>query len=318
MAMRINVGYFAKEAVLSFRRNLVQSLAAVTTVGLCLVVIGVILLILYVGGQLIKKLENKVEIEIFLEGIDMPVVGSEGLATGAYWGQVKELGETVRSWPEVKKVTYISKAQALAEFKKQFRKSPEVVRQIEGNPLPASYRVSLHNPRKVEQVAKRIKELPYIKNLVGDTEKNIKYGKETVRKLFAFTRWISVAAAGFASLLVFVSLVLITNTIRLAIFARRKEIGIMRLVGASNWFIRWPFLLEGMIEGAIGAIIAIAVLVGIWHNFFTDLATGKVLTFLTFSFDPTTIVQLAGFLFISGTTIGLIGSFIALRRFLKV
>src|SRR3990172_6590055 len=271
--MKIRTVYFTREALSSFKKNIVQSIAAVTTVALCLVVVGVILLVMFVGGQVIKKIENKVEIEVFLEGLDGPTPASGTTAgTVGRWDQVQQFGNTIRSWDEIEKVDYISKEQALEEFKKNFRNNPEVIQQIEGNPLPASYRISLKNPREVETVARRIKELPYIKELTGDPEKNVKYGRDTVRKLFAVTRWISIAAAGFAALLIFVSLVLITNTIRLAIFARRKEIGIMRLVGASSWFIRWPFILEGMFEGMIGAAIAIIALTALWQAVFTNLA----------------------------------------------
>ncbi|MCK4268672.1 MAG: FtsX-like permease family protein, partial [Actinomycetia bacterium] len=177
---------------------------------------------------------------------------------------------------------------------------------------------SLKNPRKVDTVANRLKTIQYVKDLAGDLDKNVQYGKDTVKRLFAVTRWVSIAAGGFATLLIFVSLVLITNTIRLAIFARRKEIGIMRLVGASNWFIRWPFILEGMFEGFIGASVAILILVGVWRTLFTNLASGKVLAFLSFQIDQTAFIKLILLLALSGAVIGSAGSFIALRRFLKV
>ena len=316
--MKVSSLYFTKEALASFKKNIVQSIAAVTTVSLCLVVVGLILLVMFVGGQVIKKIEDKVEIEVFLEGLEGPVPISGGPNTPGRIDQLDQTEETFRSWKEVQDVEYISKEKAMIEFKKNFENSPEVIQQIEGNPLPASYRISLKNPRDVEKVAGRIKGLPYIKELTGDPARNIKYAQDTVRKLFQVTRWISVAAAGFATLLIFVSLVLITNTIRLAIFARRKEIGIMRLVGASSWFIRWPFILEGMFEGMIGASIAIVVLTGLWRTFFANLAAGNVLAFMTFNFDQGTFFRLVLLLAFSGSSIGAVGSFIALRRFLKI
>ena len=317
--MKISAVYFSREAFSSFKKNIVQSIAAVTTVALCLVVVGIILLVMFVGGQVIKKIEDKVEIEVFLEGLDGPTPAAATSASPvSRWNQAEQLGNTIRSWPEVQKVDYISKEEALRKFKKDFQNSPLVVQQIEGNPLPASYRVSLNNPREVEAIAKRIKAQPYIKELTLDPNENVKYGQDTVRKLFAVTRWISIAAGGFATLLIFVSLVLITNTIRLAIFARRKEIGIMRLVGASSWFIRWPFILEGMLEGLSGAIVAIFVLTGLWRTFFASLASGKVFAFLSFNFDQVTFVKLLFLLALSGAAIGAAGSFIALRRFLKI
>ncbi len=307
--------YFFKEAFSSFKKNIVQSIAAITTVSLCLLVIDLILLAMYIGGEIIKGIENKVEIEVFFDNQD--AVQPVGRVTGRM-DKIQEVENTVRAWPEVKKVSYVSKEQALRKFKEDFQYNPEVIQNIEGNPLPDSLRISLKNPRKVGSVAERVKSTPYVKDLAGDLDKNVQYGKDTVKKLFAVTRWISIAAAGFAALLIFVSLVLITNTIRLAIFARRKEISIMRLVGASNWFIRWPFILEGMLEGIIGAGVAILILIVVWRSFFANLASGDVLAFLSFPVDQAIFVKLILLLAAAGAAIGSGGSFIALRRFLKV
>src|SRR3972149_4883768 len=125
--MKIKTVYFTREALGSFKKNIVQSIAAVTTVALCLVVVGVILLVMFVGGQVIKKIEDKVEIEVFLEGLDGPAPASGTTAgTVGRLDQAQQLGNTVRAWDEVEKVEYISKEQALAIFKKNFRNSPEV------------------------------------------------------------------------------------------------------------------------------------------------------------------------------------------------
>jgi cell division transport system permease protein len=314
--MKIRSLYFAREAVSSLRMNLVQSIAAITTVALCLVTVGLILMVLFVGGQVIEKVEQKVEIEVFFDHAGQQTSGQE-VDGVAQWGQIEQMGKTIRSWSEVKSIKYISKEKALAEFEANFKNNPEVIANLQGNPLPASYRIGLKDPRQVEAVAKRIKGLPYIRELVGDPNQNIKYGQDIAKRLFAATRWLSIVGGAFASLLIFVALVLITNTIRLAIFARRKEIGIMRLVGASNWFIRWPFIMEGMLQGLIGAFIAILLLTGLWRTVFADLASGEMLAFLSFSYDHSSFTKLVLLLAASGTLIGALGSLIALRRFLK-
>lgn len=312
--MKIKPAYFTREALASFRRNLVQSIAAVTTVALCLMVVGLIMIVLMVGGKMIENIENKVEIEVFLEGPEITTAGA--VSSVELEGR---LGQTISTWTEVKgEPEYISKEEALEDFRKTFKDNPEVLEQLTENPLPASYKISLKNPRDVETVANRLKALPNIEGLVGNPDNNIIYGKDTVKKLFAVTKWISYAAGAFALLLIFVSLVLITNTIRLAIFARRKEIGIMRLVGASSWFIRWPFVLEGMMEGLIGAGIAVVALTVLWRTFFTNLASGKLLTLFAFPVDQVAFSKLILMLFFSGALIGGLGSIIALRRFLKI
>ncbi|MCK4267361.1 MAG: permease-like cell division protein FtsX, partial [Actinomycetia bacterium] len=129
--------YFIKEALSSFRKNIVQSIAAVTTVGLCLVVIGLILMVMYVGGEIIEGIEKKVEIEIFFDNPE--TIQSSGRVT-ARMDKIQEIENTVRAWSEVSKVRYVSKEQALDKFKKDFQYNPEVIQNIEGNPLPDSLR----------------------------------------------------------------------------------------------------------------------------------------------------------------------------------
>lgn len=302
--MKINALYFGREAVSSFRKNWVQSMAAVTTVALCLLMVGTILVTLSIGAQLISKVESQVEIEVFLKDT-------------AGYSQVQNFQQKIVSWSEVKKVEYVSKQDALKKFKIDFKDKPDVLNNLTGNPLPASFRIMLNNPRQVAFIAGRVKGQSNIKQLVNDPNSDVRYGSEYVTKLFAFTRRLSVAVTAFAILLVFVSLVLITNTIRLAIFARRKEIGIMKLVGASSWFIRVPFLFEGMAEGALGAGIAIAILSLIYKAFFKNLANGKWLAFMSVPLDQGAFIQMILLLALSGVVIGALGSAIALRRYLK-
>ncbi len=305
MAMSLKLGYFLGQALTSFRRNWVQSIAAITTVGLCLVVLGIILVSLAVGRQLISQIEQQVEIEIFIKD-------------AARTRDIQNFQDKLVSWSEVRKVDYVSKEKALAQFKKDFKDKPDVLENIQGNPLPASFRIWLNDPKKqVKLVANRIKNLDDINLLVADKQEDIQYGQKYVGRLFSFTSKLSMASGIFAALLVFVSLVLITNTIRLAIYARRKEIGVMMLVGASNWFIRWPFLIEGMIQGILGAILAVVILTGIYKLFFQTLISGRLLTFVKIPFDQFTFIRLMILLTLSGMLIGASGSVVALRRYLK-
>lgn len=303
--MKINAVYYSKEALTNFRKNWVLSMGAVTAVALCLIVVGSIIFIAYVGNQFINKVESQIEIEIFLKD-------------NAPYGQIEFLQDKIVSWPEVKKVNYVSKESALKKFKIDFKENPEVLQNLEGNPLPSSFRVWLKNPRTVKSTVKRIKRLSVIDQLVTDKSNDIKYGSQYVSKLFVITRGVSIAAGGIIILLIFVSLVLITNTIRLAIFARRKEIGIMKLVGASNWFIRVPFLLEGIIEGTLGAGIAILILAILYRAAVRSIIGGKWLVFMRVPLDQSAFIGMIMILALSGILIGSMGSAIALRRFLKV
>lgn len=295
MVMRIRVGYFAKEALSSFRKNWVMSTAAVSTIMLTLLILGAFVVLVLNLNILIKGFESKVEITVFLKDTAAP-------------GDIQNLQIEVVSWPEVSDVMYVSKEQALERLKLDLKEQPEMLEALAGNPLPASLEIKLKTPRAVDKVAARLKG----KEPVDE----IKYGREVVKKLFAFTavlRWISVIVV---TLLCFASLVLISNTIRLAIFARRKEITIMRLVGATNWFIRWPFLFEGILQGFVGAVLAVVALY--FANAFFIERVGEIIRFLPFSFSRLIFIELMVGLALAGVFIGAAGSSIALRRFLKV
>ena len=304
--MSINIGYFAKESVQNFRRNWVMSLGAVITIYLSLLLVGIFMATSFIVNGVVKNVEDKVTIQVFIK---------DGAATT----DVNALQQSLASDPLVQGVEYTTKEQALAKFKKDMAQSPEIVQQLEGNPLPASLDVTLKDPRTVEEMVAKIKANPtFIKvaDRPDDPEQSLKYGQQIVRKLFAFTqvvRWVEIA---FVIMLAVVSLIFINNTIRLAIYARRKEIGIMRLVGASNWFIRTPFLLEGVFQALIGAALAILSVAALQAAIMPKL--GAALPFLDVGISGDSTLQIAVALVVAGVFIGLVGSGFALRRYLKV
>ncbi|HET6352077.1 MAG TPA: permease-like cell division protein FtsX [Coriobacteriia bacterium] len=303
--MSINVGYFARESWQNFQRNWVMSLGAVITIYLSLLLVGVFLITGVVVNGIVKGVENKVTVQIFLK---------DGAATE----DVDALQRQLDSDPQVETVDYTSKAEALEKFKKNMG-TPEIVDQLEGNPLPASLDLALKDPRQVRVMAAKImKNELFLKvaDRPDDPARSLRYGQEIVDRLFAFTRVIRLIEVVFIVMLAVVSLIFISNTIRLAIFARRKEIGIMRLVGASNWFIRTPFLLEGVIQALIGAGLAILSLAAMRAVIMPRLA--ETLKFLSLSLSGGAMAQISIALVVSGIFIGLLGSLFAMRRFLKV
>lgn len=305
--MAINFGYFAKESLTSFKRNWVMSLGAIITIYLSLLLVGVSVGSGFLLGQVVKSVEEKVSIRIYLKD-------------GADPATVDALQQELISNPEVATVTYTSKEQALEDFKNTMvQDSPEIVEQLEGNPLPASLDVDLKDPRNVMLVVDAIKASPNftaVADRPDDPEKSLKYGQQIVNQLFTFTRILRYVSLVFVALLGVISLIFINNAIRLAIYARRKEIGIMRLVGASNWFIRTPFLLEGVIQSLIGAALAIGSLSVVWLYILPALK--ESLTFLPLTLSGAAAAQVALILVVSGIIIGLIGSGLAMRRYLKV
>ncbi len=305
--MAINPGYFISEAFSSFRRNWVMSLVAVITIYLSLLLVGVFVVTGMLINKVVTSVEEKVNITVFLKD------GAASTDVDAL--QKAILGDTAN----VKGVEYVSKEQALLRFKQQMQDSPEIVKQLESNPLPASLEVSLNDPKTVKAVVATIKANPSFPKVIAhpdDSEKDLRYGQQIIDRLFAFTRVIRIVESVFIAMLGIVSVVLIGNTIRLAIYARRREIGIMRLVGAGNWFIRTPFLLEGMLQSVIGALLAVLTLVAL--QFFVMPKIEAVLQFLHLTLSSAAIAQLAGILLLSGVLIGLAGSSVALRRYLRV
>jgi cell division transport system permease protein len=157
---------------------------------------------------------------------------------------------------------------------------------------------------------------PKIIKFPEDPEKDLRYGQKVIKQLFAFTQAARIVESVFIIMLAIVSLIFINNTIRLAIYARRKEIGIMRLVGASNWFIRTPFLLEGVIQGVLGALLAILTLSLVAWAILPNLV--NTLKFLPIGLSPAALGQISLILILAGGLIGLVGSALAMRRYLRV
>jgi len=305
--MAINVGYFVKESFVSFKRNWVMSLGAIITIYLSLLLVGVSVGSGFLLTQVVESVEEKVSIRIFLKD-------------GAAPEDVDALQQALVADARVKAVSYTSKEQALEDFKNTIvQDSPEIVEQLEGNPLPASLDVDLNDPRDVMLVVEAIKTnptFPKVADRPDEPEKSLKYGQQIVNQLFTFTRILRTLSVAFIAMLGVISLIFINNAIRLAIYARRKEIAIMRLVGASNWFIRTPFLMEGIIQSLIGAGLAIGTLAIVWLYVLPEAKTS--LPFLPLALEGTAAAQVSLILIVGGIVIGLLGSGLALRRYLKV
>jgi cell division transport system permease protein len=274
-----------------------MTIAALVTVFLSIVVLGGVLVFVYTTDALLKEVEQKVEITVYLKTNPDPTQD-----------QIDALQTLIMSWKEVKSSVPVSKAEALNRLKQDFADNPQILEGLTGNPLPASFEISLVDPKQVNVVAARFTGNPIVDQ--------VKYGKEIADKLFAFTSNARNFLLGFIVLLGIVAVLLISNTIRLSIFARKREVEIMKLVGATNWFIRWPFIIEGVTVGLGGAIVAVVVVL-VMNSFLV----GKVrdsLPFMAVPLNAVPYVGVAAILLAVGVVIGAAGSGIGLRRFLKV
>lgn len=298
--------YFIKEALRGFARNLSTTLGSIITIFLSLFVIGVFL----VGAAVIENVVSSVESEVTITAY---------LSDDVSDSQVSSLTSEIKAIDGVSGVSYVSKDQALENFR-AMSSNPEIVDQLDGaNPLPASLTIELSDPQMVESVADQIVANSTFKKACDEPSKpadSLKYGQKTVERLFQLTSYVRYIGLALIVLLIFIAMVFINNTIRLAILARRKEIAIMRLVGASNGFIRGPFLMEGAMHAIIGSFLAIGS-IELIHR----VALPKVqsaLTFLPMDVAGQTYVLIYVGLLVAGLVIGLIGSAFAMRRYLKV
>ena len=291
------ISFFFKEAFGSLRRNYFMTIAALVTVFLSIVVLGGVLVFVYTTDALLKEVEEKVEITVYL------VTDPDPDATA-----IEVMTSEIMSWSEVKSVVYVSKVDALERLKEDFKDNPEILENLTSNPLPASFEIALVDPQAVDTVAARFEGDPIVDE--------VRYGKEIADKLFAFTSQARNFMLIFIVLLGIVAILLISNTIRLSIFARKREVEIMKLVGATNWFIRWPFVIEGVTVGFLGAAVAAAVVLAL-NAYLVDRIRGS-LPFMAVPLDAVPYVLVTVLLLAVGVVIGAAGSGIGLRRFLKV
>ena len=305
--MAINFSYFMKESAVSFRRNWVMSLGAIITIYLSLLLVGVSLGSGMLLGQVVESFEDKVSIRVFLKD-------------GAPAEQVNALQAELQANAMVQTIKYTSKEEALEEFKNRLMQdSPEVIENLPGNPLPASLDIDLKDPRNVSTVVEQIvasDSFMAVADRPDDPSKSLEYGQEIVEKLFTVTRIIRVVSIVFVAMLAVISLIFINNAIRIAIYARRKEIAIMRLVGASNWFIRTPFLMEGVLQSLVGALLAIGTLSILYFYILPKLS--ELMTFLPISMTGGDAAQVSIVLVVAGVVMGLAGAMFAMRRYLRV
>jgi cell division transport system permease protein len=296
MPMRFNFGFFMREAFKNIRLNLLMSITAITTTFICIVVLGVAWLVSAHVGGVTASVREDVSVEAYFP----PDASQEEID-----GTISD----IEGWPEVSGVNYVSEEKALAAFKETFADRPELYENLDPGVLPASLQIQLEDPTDAEAVAQRLEQEQ------GFSDQNLSYPQQTIERLNSVTSYMIWGLYGATILFLISSVLLISNAIRLSIFARRKEIEVMKLVGASDSFVRTPFVFEGMVQGLIGA--GLAALTVIWINFlFIDWAR-DALPFVPISDDAANTILVLLVLVIVGVVIGVVGSFLSVTRFLR-
>ena len=297
--------FFAREALRGLSRSSAPALAAILTVVLTALVLGVFIPIVQATTGTANEVRNRVVVDVYVADAATPQ-------------ERDQLGRALESTTNVKSVEFISKEKALENAQ---RKNPSAFREgselLGRNPLPASYRVTPDDPGRVDQIVDRLapreadgKREPQLAAI-----DEVRNREEETDKILSATGLVKVLTAGLACLLIFASIALVANTIRLSIFARRREVEVMKLVGATNWFIRWPFVIEGVVVGFLGGVLAILLLVIAKETFIDPLSDRFALIAAPETIDFPLLIAL---LLLACIAVSAAGSGITLRRFLRV
>jgi len=282
-----------KSALQHCNRNKLMSTFSVTTTTVMLLMLGVFLVVIGSLNVTLKALEDKVDVIAYLKDAADPAL-------------VDTLKQNLASNADVASVAYVSKDEALARMKQTLGDKAQLLSQVQGNPLPASLEVQLKFASSAPALAQSLQR----EQVVEDVD----YKRDVVDRLLAITSFLRLTGTVIVAGLGAITLFIIVNTTRIAMYARRQEVEIMKLVGATDWFVRWPFIFEGMFLGLLGGVVTVALIAAGYQPMLQRIS--GVLTFLPLAFDPTFLPRLLLILFGAGILIGGMGSWISVRRFL--
>lgn len=295
--MKLRTGeYFTQEVFRSLKRNNWMSFASVGTVAVSLFVLGVFLILVLNMNRLAATLESQVQISVYLQD-DIKQADRE------------DLQQDIAHMQGIESIRYVSRDEAKARLADRLGDQKYLLDALgDKNPLPDSFELTVVHPDMVETAAKAIEHMNGVESA--------KYGQDVVEHLFDITRLMRIFGVALMVLLAGATIFIISNTIRLTVFARRKEIAIMKYVGATDWFIRWPFLIEGVVLGFVGGILAAVAL----RSFYAAMAAKIYNTLAFFPLMPQYpfMNYVTVTIILSGMVVGAIGSTISLKRFLKV
>jgi cell division transport system permease protein len=295
-------GFFLREALRSVSRNAVPSFAALASVLVTVLVLGVFIPIVQATTGAANEVRSRVLVDVYMK-------------TTASDADVERVRRTLaEDTPYVGRVEYVSKEEA---YEGEKRRNPEAYELLGSNPLPDTFRVTPDSPDNVEALRNALVPAAAggARSVADPAIDEVKNRREDTDKILSATRAVKLTTAVLTILLIVASILLVANTIRLSLFARRREVEVMRLVGATNWFISWPFVIEGVILGACGGVLAVLLLL-----------VGKVALIDPLAADfaliaaPETINfgALGALLLFASVAVAAAGSGLSLRRFLRV
>jgi cell division transport system permease protein len=296
--MKINtITHFIKDAFTSLKRNKTISIASIITVLITFFVLGIFMLVANNINKGITTVQNKVELKVFLKD-DIKLIDQ------------REIEMKLREFDGVKDVIYQSKEDEFKNFQNTTNENEGLLKgyTLQNNPFSASFTVKLESPEYASAISEGIKDFQGVET-IGDQQ-------ELVDKIVSIVNGIKVVGLGLFVILVGVSIFLIMNTTKLTVYSRRREVGIMKFVGATDWFIRWPFVIEGMVIGLVGATLACGALFVAYNGLIKWISSQLV--FISLVSTTYIISQLLWQFMLGGIVVGGVASIIALRKFLVV
>jgi cell division transport system permease protein len=298
----VSFGFFSREAVRALTRNAVPSFAAMATVLVTVLVLGVFIPVVQATTGAANDVRAKVIADVYLKANASPQ-------------DIERVRHIVTTeTPHVKRVVYVSKEEA---FRQESTKRKELYNLLGSNPLPPTFRVYPDNPDNIAAVRNALAPAAPSggRTVIDPAIDEVRNRQDETNKILTATRVVKLTMGGLAALLVLASVLLIANTIRLSLYARRREVEVMKLVGATDWFIRWPFVIEGVLVGALGGLLAILCLAVVKIALIDPLADQFALIAApdTINFQLLIVVLLAASVGVSA-----LGSGLSLRRFLRV
>lgn len=302
--------FFLQEALRALRRNAAPSMAAIVTTIVTVVLLGVLIPVFQTTQAKTEQIRDSLEFRV-------------AVYDDATKGEIHDLRRKLEGIPHVASVTFVDKAEALAELEETLGdKKEEVLSELRGNPLPRNFAVKADDASNLEAVRAAVTPIgpngkPRPISPIIPTEDGIFDRQADTRRIEQVTSALKIVLTVITALLIVASLMLVGNTIRLSIYTRRREIEVMRLVGATRWLIRWPFMIEGVVVGSVGGLAAILTL---WLGKVTivDPLSDTFSVFAAQSSSTLSFPLLVGILFASAVLVSAIGSGVTLRRFLKV
>ena len=288
--------YFIKEVYTSFKRNIWMTLASIFTVVLSLFILGFFSIVNLNLNKMADTLESQVQISVYLK---------DDLSQE----EIDETKETLSKIEGLQDIKFTTREEAMKNFKERLGDQQFLLDALDDtNPLPNSFSLTVTSPQQVKTIADTAAAL--------DSVESASYSQDIINHLFNLTHLIRLIGVALIILLTGAAIFIISNTIRLTVFARRKEIAIMKYVGATDWFIRWPFLLEGICLGFIGGGLATIFLYIVYNQVTQEIYEAMAFFPLIPQHPFIDYISLA--ILVAGIIIGALGSTISLKRFLKV